>query len=107
MKANQLADTVKAIIDPQGRGRQYLATFLSGLAGTHAAGFVLTRQEPAGKWAAATYMLAETPSGMTGHRTDRTDRLDPGTPIVPMSPMRPMPDVLDGDAVPPGAETEI
>jgi hypothetical protein len=41
---------VKAIADPQGRGRQYLATFLSGLAGTHAAGFVLTRQEPAGMW---------------------------------------------------------
>ena len=59
MKANDLADPVKAIADPQGRGRQYLATFLSGLAGTHAAGFVLTRQEPAGKWTAATYALAE------------------------------------------------
>jgi hypothetical protein len=50
---------VKAIGDPQGRGRQYLATFLSGLAGTHAAGFVLARQEPAGKWTAATYALNE------------------------------------------------
>jgi len=49
---------VKAVADPQGRGRQYLATFLSGLAGTHAAGFVLSRQEPAGKWTAATYALA-------------------------------------------------
>jgi hypothetical protein len=45
VKANHLAEPVKAIADPQGRGRQYLATFLSGLAGTHAAGFVLTRQE--------------------------------------------------------------
>jgi hypothetical protein len=105
IKANQLADTVKAIIDPQGRGRQYLATFLSGITGTHAAGFVLTRQEPAGKWAAATYVLTKAaPLGVTGHRTDRTDR---PYPEAPMSPMGPMPDAIDGDVVPPGAETEI
>ncbi len=59
VKANDLAEPVKAIADPQGRGRQYLATFVSGLAGTHAAGFVLTRQEPAGKWTAATYALSQ------------------------------------------------
>src|SRR5262249_62036718 len=47
VKAAELAEPVKAIADPQGRGRQYLATFLSGLAGTRAAGFVLTRQEAA------------------------------------------------------------
>ena len=29
--------------------------FFPRLAGTRAAGFVLTRQEPAGKWTAATY----------------------------------------------------
>jgi hypothetical protein len=46
IKASNLAEPVKAIGDPQGRGRQYLATFLSGLANTRAAGFVLTRQEP-------------------------------------------------------------
>jgi hypothetical protein len=59
IKADQLGRSVKAIADPQGRGRQYLATFLSGLAGTCAAGFVLSRQKPAGKWNAATYALAE------------------------------------------------
>ena len=49
----------------EGRGRSartgppYLATFLSGLAGTHAAGFVLSRQEPAGKMdCRANYALA-------------------------------------------------
>jgi putative SOS response-associated peptidase YedK len=31
-----------------------------GLAGTRAAGFVLTRQEPAGKWGAATNSLVRT-----------------------------------------------
>ena len=86
VKANELADPVKAIADPQGRGRQYLATFLSGLAGTHAAGFVLTRQEPAGKWAAATYALTKAePAGPIGHRTHRTDGPDSAAPAAPMS----------------------
>ncbi len=69
-KAADLAEPVKAIADPQGRGRQYLATLLSRLSGTHAAGFVLTRQEPASKWTAATYVLTEVAasSRLTGHR---------------------------------------
>jgi hypothetical protein len=61
--ASQLADAVKGIADPHKRGRQYLATYLSRLAGTHVAGFVLTRQEPAGKWTAATYALARQQRG--------------------------------------------
>jgi len=36
--ANDLADGVKVIADPQGRGRQYLATVIAGYAGTHATG---------------------------------------------------------------------
>jgi hypothetical protein len=59
MKINDLDQTVKDLADPQGRGRQYLATFIAGLTDTRAAGFVLTRQEPAGRWAAATYKLAQ------------------------------------------------
>jgi hypothetical protein len=107
IKANQLAEPVKTIADPQGRGRQYLATFLSGLAGTHAAGFVLTRQEPAGKWSAATYALIKTSAAdAMEHRTHRTHRPDGATITAPISPMGPMPDALD-DAVPPGAEAEI
>ena len=99
---------MKAIADPQGRGRQYLATFVSGLAGTHAAGFVLLRQEPAGKWTAATYALAEAaPTDPAEHRTHRTRRTDGTAPIPPMSPMSPMPDAIDDGAVPPGAEAAI
>ena len=49
MKANDLAEPVKTIADAQGRGRQYLPSYIGGLAGTHAAGFVLTRQEIGGK----------------------------------------------------------
>jgi putative DNA primase/helicase len=106
MKANDLAEPVKAIVDPHGRGRQYLATVISGVAGTHAAGFVLTRQEPAGKWTAATYALAKTEptDDPTGHRTHRTHRPDGTGPPPPMSPMGPMPDAFDVADVPPGAE---
>ena len=73
-KVNELGEPVKALADPQGRGRQYLATFFARLAGTHAAGFVLTRQEPAGKWTAATYALTEAaPAASTEHRTHKVD----------------------------------
>ena len=107
VKANQLAEPVKAVADPQGRGRQYLATFIAGLAGTHAGGFVLSRQESAGKWTAATYALTEAvPTDAIGHRTHRTDGPDDAASVPPISPMDPMPDVPDGD-VPPGTEAEI
>jgi hypothetical protein len=108
MKVNDLADLVKEVADPQGRGRQYLATFVSGLAGTHAAGFALTRQEPVGKWTAATYALTEAaPGDLTAHRTHRTRSPDGTGPIPPMSPMGPMPDAIDDADVPPGTETAI
>jgi putative DNA primase/helicase len=107
VKANQLAEPAKAVADPQGRGRQYLATFIAGLAGTHAAGFVLTRQESAGKWTAATYALTEAvPTDAIGHRTHRMDGLGGTARPSPASPMGPMPDAVDG-AVPAGAEAEI
>jgi hypothetical protein len=113
IKVNELAEPVRAIADPQGRGRQYLATFLSGLAGTHAAGFVLTRQEPAGKWTAATYSLAQirfTDPRFTdpeGHRTYRTHGAQTPAASLQLSPMGPMPDAIDGADVPAGAEVAI
>jgi len=107
VKANQLAEPVKAAADRQGRGRQYLATFIAGLAGTHAAGFVLTRQESAGKWTAATYALTEAvPTDAIGHRTHRTDGLGGTTRPSPVGPTGPMPDAIDGGVMP-GAEEEI
>ena len=108
VKANQLAEPVSAIIDPHGRGRQYLATFLSRLGGTHAAGFVLTRQEPAGKWAAATYALTKAEAASpTRHRTHRRDEPNGAKPVAPVRPMGPMADDLDGGAVPAGGEAQI
>jgi hypothetical protein len=105
-KASDLADPVKAIADPQGRGRQYVASFLAQLAGTRAAGFVLNRQDPAGQWTASTYALTQAvPGDPMGHRTHRADRPDGTAPEPSMGPMGPMPDALDG--VPPGAEAAI
>jgi hypothetical protein len=59
-RAKAMAESVHALLDPQRRGRQFMAARLVQLAGTRAGGFVLTRQEAAGKWGKATYSLART-----------------------------------------------
>lgn len=96
VKAAELAEQVQRIIDPQGRGRQYIASRLVVLTGTRSAGFVLTRQEAAGIWGAATYSLHNTaPNGDDGmgHRDHRDHR-------APMPPMPPMLDDLGGEGGP-------
>ena len=55
--ADDLHYEVKVLIDPQKRSRQHLVSCLLNLTGTRMAGFVLTRQAPAGKWGRATYAL--------------------------------------------------
>jgi hypothetical protein len=83
IKAVDIADSVRSIIDPQGRGRQYVATYLR-LAGTRAAGFVLTRQEAVGTWGAATYSLRKTEAaGSMRHRDHKAPM-----PSMPLCPMR-------------------
>jgi hypothetical protein len=68
---------------------------------------VLTRQESAGKWTAATYALTEAvPMDATGHRTHRTNGADGAASVTPIRPMGPMSDAPDGD-VAPGTEAEI
>jgi hypothetical protein len=51
------------VLDPQPRGRQYLAAQLEKLTGARVAGFILMRQRPAGRWGAATYALKKTGEG--------------------------------------------
>ena len=58
--ATGLAEDVRRLLDPQGRGRQHLAAAVSTLAGTRAAGFVLTRQAATGRWGTTTYQLTAT-----------------------------------------------
>jgi hypothetical protein len=97
--ASQLHDDVSKLADPQNRGRQYLTYYLTRLAGTRMAGFVLTRQEAIGKWGKATYALKRTsedgnhrghgghrgesqaPNGANEHADERSD--DPMTPMTP------------------------
>jgi hypothetical protein len=71
----QLDGDVIYALDPQGRGRQFLAARLEKLADTRVAGFVFTRQAPAGNWGAATYALKKTMGedhrGHRGHRVVR------------------------------------
>jgi hypothetical protein len=59
-KVADLAEPVRSLVDPQGRGRQFVAARLVQLTGTRAGGCVLTREEPLGKWGAATYSLVRT-----------------------------------------------
>ena len=60
MAVSQLHEAVKEAADPQRHGRQYLAAKLEKLAGTRMAGFMLTRQAPAGRWGVFTYALKKT-----------------------------------------------
>jgi hypothetical protein len=105
VKANDLAPPVKAIADPQAKGRQFLAGYVGKLAGTHAAGWVLVRCEGRGKWSVATYQLRQaTPVDVKEHRGHRGHR---GTESVlagaieplsdPMTPMTPMPGAIGKD----------
>ena len=55
-----LHSEVRDVADPQGRGRQYLSSFLQDLSGTRMAGFVMTRQSPVGNWGTATYAVKKT-----------------------------------------------
>jgi putative DNA primase/helicase len=56
-KVADLAEPVRRVLDPQGRGRQFTAARLTQLTDTCIGGFVLTRQPAAGKWGRASYAL--------------------------------------------------
>ena len=104
-----LHEEVRQAVDPQGRGRQFLASSLERLVGTRMAGFVLTRQAPVGTWGVATYALQKTSMAeeQWGHRGHQAEKLLPDAPYAdrapganglgetparaPMAPMPPMP----------------
>lgn len=90
---NKLHDDVKQAIDPQGRGRQYVASQLEKHTGTRVGGFVLERQAPVGKWGAATYVLKipntnEEHGGHRGHggvaeESTAIESVGPDAPYAP------------------------
>jgi hypothetical protein len=60
VRAKAIAEPVRALLDPQGRGRQFVAARLMQLTSTYAGSFVLTRVKAAGKWGTGTYSLVRT-----------------------------------------------
>lgn len=96
-RAAELHGDVLQLLDPQGRGRQYVVAALTRLAGTRAADFVLTSQAPSGTWGATTYALHPTAEAEPhrGHRDHR--EADPAS-SDPMPPMPPMPDAAGHNA---------
>ena len=54
----ELAEPVRAVADPDSRGRQFIAVKLCMLDGVRAAGFVLARRKSVGKWSPARYLLS-------------------------------------------------
>ena len=58
--ATDLDPAVVSVIDPHNKGRQYVVSVLQSLEGTRLAGFLMTRQKPAGHWGTSTYCLEKT-----------------------------------------------
>jgi hypothetical protein len=108
MLAKDLHDDIRAILDPQNRGRQFQAAELSRMAGTRIAGLVLTRVKTEAKWSAASYALQKAPEAQrtpyasplchpygsgasgqyaNGQHIDFAQAGDGQTPILPMTPM--------------------
>jgi len=82
IKASDIDENVRQIIDPHSRGRQFVTSKLEKSAGTRIGGLVLTRQQPIGKWGTATYALQP-----AGDRADGTDHRGHRAHRGPMSPI--------------------
>jgi len=57
VRASELSERVRKLLDPQERGRQHVAAKLPGLVGTRMAGFVMTSDVGSAKRSVATYAL--------------------------------------------------
>lgn len=61
IKVKDLEIKLRQLADPHGHGsRQSLANFVANLAGTRAAGFVMVRNSPVGKWGTSAYAVKKT-----------------------------------------------
>jgi hypothetical protein len=87
LAASGLDEGLIRLLDPQGRGRQFVSSQLVNLTGTRIAGLVLTRQAPPGKWGSATYSMKLT-GGEDEHRGHRGHRSSDGEtwPYAPYAP---------------------
>ena len=96
VKSSELDQTVKDILDPQGRGRQFLAVAVDRLVGTRVGGLTLTAQKGEGQWSVTTYAVhrieADGSNEGQGHRDHRDHRPPGASSEGPMGPMTPMPE---------------
>jgi hypothetical protein len=95
--AHQLDIEVQRIIDPQGRGRQFVAVQLEKLDGTRLAGFLLTRQRGLSLYAVATYALQQTGDRNFTTPADGTDDAD----ALPLNSEKNATDDPGGDKISP------
>jgi len=65
-----LHEAIRKIIDPQNRGRQYVAAWLARHVGARVGGFHLVRQRPVGQWGHSTYALQRLVPGENKERTN-------------------------------------
>jgi putative DNA primase/helicase len=117
MKASGVDEDVRRLIDPHGRGRQFVATAVKGMVGTCVAGLTLTVQRGDGKWAAATYAVCQTTTNYTKDRPEHRDYRGHREADAPSGvPTPPIPNVGDDpeldpiaidDGVPPNEETVL
>jgi hypothetical protein len=95
-------EDVREVLDPQGRGRQYVTARVEGLAGTRMAGFIFTRQASPGKWGVATYALKKTDSDQAhrGHRGHKIEKEKSAMSDAPYGPDAQRPGTRHGTEAP-------
>lgn len=80
MASKNLDDDVRAIIDPAGRGRQFVASALDKLTGTRSGGFVLERHKGDSKWGTTRYVLMVADQAMVDARAEARRKEEPAAP---------------------------
>lgn len=77
MASKNLDDDVRAIIDPAGRGRQFVASALDKLTGTRSGGFVLERHKGDSRWGTTRYVLMVADQAMVDARAEARRKEEP------------------------------
>jgi hypothetical protein len=103
VKAADIHQDVRALIDPQGRSRQFVAAALEKMVGARVAGFMLTAQRGNGKWSVATYAVRQTTTDFASDRPEHRGHREADT--SPNNGPDPVIDpIAGGDDLPPNEE---
>jgi len=117
VKASGIHEDVRRLIDPQGRGRQFVAIAVENMVGTRVAGLTLTVQRGDGRWAVATYSVRQTTNDSTKDRPEHRDHRGhrgagppSGVPVPPIPNVAEDPEldpIAIDEGVPPDGETVL